>query len=245
MTTYAAAIAARLQGREDEDMGKGPSKAELTEGFARAIEGESPGPSVWDDEVLASKVAEVVHATVVEALAGLRTVAPLHELADADQVITDLRHELDEVTADRDRARALNLEKIQEVGTVKGERDAALMRVDELERELVKLNERNHDLVAQLAAVDDDVNRVHGACYVTREVPWTDVAAGMMTIARDGTPWMVGGWNAACSTVVLVCGAEGFEKTPHSGETVRVLVPYVTPEQAEGLVRDVLGGTEA
>jgi len=64
----------------------------------------------------------------------------------------------------------------------------------------------------------------------------------MMTIARDGTPWMVERWAGDDAQVVLRNGERAFTKTPADGETVRVLEPYVTPEQAAGLVRDQLGG---
>jgi hypothetical protein len=81
--------------------------------------------------------------------------------------------------------------------------------------------------------------------YVPREVPWTDMAAGMMTIARDGTPWMVELVHEGPPLqVFLRNGDKAFPKDPKPGETVRVLVPYVTPEQAESLVKDQLGGTE-
>jgi hypothetical protein len=65
----------------------------------------------------------------------------------------------------------------------------------------------------------------------------------MMTIARDGTPWMVER-RLFGEAVVLRNGKKTFDKTPKPDETVRVLVPYVTDEQAEGLVASELGGTE-
>lgn len=117
-------------------------------------------------------------------------------------------------------------------------------RVVELERQLNKVEGELRDTNVHLDALGVELSatqRELQAAYVAREVPWSDVAAGMMTIARDGTPWMVLHWNAARSAVALANGAQAFEKTPHSGETVRVLVPYVTPEQAEALVRDELG----
>lgn len=151
----------------------------------------------------------------------------------------------------------------------------------ELERQVAELDERNHELVAQLKAEDAgpqasavtaervvelerrlaeaqrelaevraaasleeaEYENLAARAYVPREVPWTDVAAGMMTIARDGTPWMVEG--RVDERVILANGGQTFPKTPADGETVRVLVPYVTPEQAEDLVRDELGGVEA
>jgi len=87
-----------------------------------------------------------------------------------------------------------------------------------------------------------ELEQLLATAYVAREVPWSAVAPGMMTIARDGTPWMVERWAGAVPRVVLRNGERAFTKTPADGETVRVLEPYVTPGQAAGLVRDQLGG---
>ena len=220
---------------------------------------KAPAPSVWDDEALASKVAEVVHATVVEALAGLRVNPPLHELADADQLaheVEELRRQLEtgrasyadlqEHVAELERQlgavsfalRAEGADPIRAAELVREAADEALgrlhdaeQRVEELERDLKDEREATARLGGLLATA-----------YVAREVPWTDVAAGMMTIARDGTPWMVVARPAGSDGVVLQNAAKSFNKTPKRDETVRVLVPYVTPEAAEALVASELGG---
>jgi hypothetical protein len=245
MTTYAAAIAARLQDAharrgEDEDMGKGPTKAELAEGFARAIEGEVV--SVWDPDPAA--VAEGLLDHLREVIQELR--------AQRGEASTVGVERIAELEAERDRARALNLEKIQEIGTIEGERDAARMRVAELERELAEADERIAAITAERDRLGEK-ERVAGnllaAAYLAREVPWTDVAAGMMTISKGErpVPFLVSKVKDGVAWVLV--GKHGdqvieFQKTPTPDETVRVLVPYVTPEQAEGLVASELGGKE-
>jgi hypothetical protein len=238
VTTYAAAIAARLQGREDEDMGK--------------------DESVWNDDE-GIKAAQMLVDEVEERLAKLvdlvseRVPAANKDLTEELETTSQLKVRLDKATAqievlelqrdealvrakateaDRDRARALNLEKIQEGGTVKGEWDAAKV-------ELRHVTAHRHAAATRA----EELEHLLATAYVTREIPWTDVTAGMMTIARDGTPWMVEerGENGEA---VLRNGDRGFTKKPEPDETVRVLVPYVTDEQAEGLVASELGGTE-
>lgn len=128
------------------------------------------------------------------------------------------------------------LRVIREVGE---QFDQLRARVIELERELAEARAE----VERLA--NESVNVVgHADCYVAREVPWTDVAAGMMTLSREEhpRPWMVEGWVAAGTGAKLRNGDDTFVKTPAMGETVRVLVPYVTPEQAGALVKSELGG---
>jgi hypothetical protein len=192
MTTYAAAIAARLQGREDEDMSKDEDIERARALFDR----------LRDDyvNVLLSQDADVGRVAELERAreADLAAVTELQrKLMDAERELAAVKETLWQVTAHR---------------------NAAANRGEELE---------------QLLAV----------AYVAREVPWTDVAAGMMTIARDGTPWMVETWVEG-DYLKLRNGTGTFSKYPKSGETVRVLVPYVTDEQAEGLVASELGGRE-
>lgn len=209
MTTYAAAIAARLQrGREDEDMGK--------------------DESVWDDDppVTQSTVVSFAEAvareldrlTMNEGTLQLRVA----ELERANEDLSDRN-------ARQERELGLQVERADEL-----ERQVKILSASraELEQELTQERERAFGFASN-----------HADCYVAREVPWTDVAAGMMTIARDGTPWMVQANDVPCMTL-LRNGEQTFTKTPKDGETVRVLVPYVTGEQAEGLVSSVLGGTE-
>ena len=137
-----------------------------------------------------------------------------------------------ERVAELERAREADLAAVTELQS----------KLMDVERQLAEQKERADDLSRRAS---EFYELLHGS-YVAREVPWTDVAAGMMTIARDGTPWMVETWdkNASDEVVVLRNGLQTFTKTPADGETVRVLEPYVTPEQAEGLVREQLGGTE-
>lgn len=123
-------------------------------------------------------------------------------------------------------------EELETTSQLKVRLDEAAARIEVLEQELAQERERAFGFASN-----------HADCYVAREVPWTDVAAGMMTIARDGTPWMVQA-NDVPGMTLLRNGEQTFTKTPAAGETVRVLVPYVTDEQAEGLVASELGGTE-
>lgn len=123
-------------------------------------------------------------------------------------------------------------------------------RVVELERQLAESHRTaeewrrswsdEHERAEDLSKRASEFYELLATAYVAREVPWADVAAGMMTIARDGTPWMVVGVTEPVWT--LQNKTDVFTKTPKPGETVRVLVPYVTPEAAEGLVREQLGG---
>jgi DNA repair exonuclease SbcCD ATPase subunit len=111
----------------------------------------------------------------------------------------------------------------------------------ELERQLTEERAGADGIVAEHQARIRELEQHLAAAYVAREVPWSDVAAGMMTIARDGTPWMVQ-FRDEDGGVGLRNGERTFDKNPADGEAVRVLVPYVTPEAAEELVRTELGG---
>lgn len=183
-----------------------------------------PERSLWDDETLASRVAEVVYATVAEALAAAKPGAPQASAVTAERVV-----ELERQLAEAGQTVAAYSDQIRE-----------------LERQLAKAESHGLGMSYEHGRAEDEAAGLRdllAAAYVTREVPWSDVAAGMMTIARDGTPWMV--------AVVLEDGrvelhnaAKTFLKVCGPNETVRVLVPYVTPEQAEELVRTELGGTE-
>lgn len=107
------------------------------------------------------------------------------------------------------------------------------------------------DKCRERADAEDDAQQIHAleqllaTAYVVREVPWPDVAAGMMTISAQGEAWMVETW-IGIGAVRLRNGERSFEKAidASKGKTVRVLTPYVTPEAAEKLVRDELGATE-
>jgi hypothetical protein len=215
MTTYAAAIAARLQGREDEDMGKDEARRDAWADVALRIEN-----ALAD----AAGRIEVEVAELRKTVEGAPSAEDGSRVAELERDLADAKY-----NAESFREQAENAGKAHR---------QALDQIDELEREL----EAARELVVRNSQACDELL---ATAYVAREVPWTDVAAGMMTIARDGTPWMVEHWTGApCDPIVLRNGEKTFEKTPAEGETVRVLVPYVTPEQAEGLVASELGGTE-
>lgn len=121
---------------------------------------------------------------------------------------------------------------------------AQLATADQTIRSLTDLLDKEHENVKKAQAAAAELGHANEIivqdAYVPVELPWSDVAAGMMTIAKDGTPWMV--QDRVGEQVFLRNGEKSFPKDPQPGETVRVLVSYVTPEQAADLVRDALGG---
>lgn len=157
-----------------------------------------------------------------------------------DRVAAYVQQELDALEKRQDTGREVELER--QLSAYSGQ-------IRELERQLAeartlglrfaKERDEARELVVRNSTACDDLL---ATAYVTREVPWSDVAAGMMTLSRDGTPWMVQG--RVGEQVFLRQGEKSFPKDSAPGETVRVLEPYVTPEQAEELVRGQLGGTE-
>lgn len=138
-------------------------------------------------------------------------------------------------------------------GTSKAHR-AALDRIAELRQLLAQVEQDRDSSDATANECDGEREELRQAldllatAYVVREVPWRDVAAGMMTISSQGVPFLA---ESVGGDPKLEIGLRGlhdgkvirFEKAPAAGETVRVLVPYVTPEQAESLVKNGLGGT--
>lgn len=223
MTTYAAVIAARLQRREDEDMDE----------------------SVWRDDDRIDKLAEEV-ARLAEQL---REATNAPRVEENDTRVVELERQL--VAAREEKAAAYEaagelerqLEQMSEqAGLIASERDRAHEHLAEAERRLESREEGERQRVEQGEVAELQAARdLLATAYVPREVPWSDVAAGMMTIARDGTPWMVAEYDGL-GTWVLSNGLKEFYKNPAEGETVRVLVPYVTPEAAEAAVRVQLGG---
>jgi hypothetical protein len=216
VSTHAGAIAEKLQGAHERRQ-RGEDKD-----MSRDDSPLNVGESVWDDDPF-------VHAMkLVERL---------------DKVLNDIAGS----------------------GHAPGDPQASAVsaeRVVELERQLAEARKHGEDLSAQLdqsqenyvaarqvrAVVEaerDQARELLATAYVAREVPWTDVAAGMMTLSREDhpRPWMVTTWGDD-GKVMLNNGTKSFHKTPADGETVRVLVPYVTKKQAEGLVASELGGTE-
>lgn len=229
MSTFAGEIAARLQGaharrneREDKDMSKDESVWETEvdkalDGLRESLRHLRPGGDSQASAVSAERVVELERqlARLTE-----RETAAMNGVEKRDRMIAELERELAQALQDREASDA-----------AANERDG---ENEELRAEYQALRERFNALGDLLATA-----------YVAREVPWSDVAAGAMTIARDGTPWMVETW-IGIGAVLLRNGTKTFEKAidRSTGETVRVLVPYVTPEQAEAAVREQLGGTE-
>jgi hypothetical protein len=230
VTTYAAAIAARLQGREDEDMGKDesvPVTARTVRAFAEDV------------------ARELERLTTVDAPARELRVAELErQLAAQTKQATIAKDQVDEAWTRQSELEAQLAERERQLREAQA---AAQQYLAERDTAWTRLSEANEATAKAKDTCPDPNEHDHGDCYVLREVPWADVAAGMMTIARDGTPWMVESCDMAApgrEVFVLRNGEKTFVKTPAKGETVRVLVPYVTPEQAASLVRDELGGRE-
>lgn len=131
-------------------------------------------------------------------------------------------------------------------------------RVVELERKLAELDRDYADAVARGTelekALDErerwlqDAHNRLATAYVQHDVPWTDVAAGTMTISAQGAPFLAEEWIGV-GAVRLRGLHEGkviaFEKAVDAskGETVKVLVPYVAPGAAEHEIAEQLGGT--
>ena len=257
MKTFAGEIAAMLQGAherrqrgEDKDMSKGE--------VGKAME---VGVSVWDDDpmVHAMKLVERL-GTVLGDLAASGH-APGGEQADAAEHRKTIEKLNAMVTAAEHgslywRCTTCNADKHQCPGCgaslnhFQAACDACVIRAhveaatEELERQLAEVQadfEAARQEIEQWAKTHAITANTLATAYVAREVPWSDVAAGMMTIARDGTPWMVADTEEG-GRFIMRYGEDEFTKKPEPGETVRVLVPYVTPEQAQALVVSELGG---
>lgn len=223
MKIFAAEIAARLQGAHER---------------RRDREDENVSESVWDGPA-ASNEWEACASLFDQLRDRYLTV-----IRERDELRSGENPQASTVTAERvveleHKARTMT-DELESVCFDLGE---ARKRIDELERQLAEA--RAHapdDEDAKLRHEHAQAMALLATAYVAREVPWSAVAPGMMTIARDGTPWMVERWAGDDAQVVLRNGERAFTKTPADGETVRVLEPYVTPGQAAGLVRDQLGG---
>lgn len=84
-------------------------------------------------------------------------------------------------------------------------------------------DELKQQVLTETWRADELRQQLQGA-FVPVEIPWADVTPGDMTIARDGTPWMVQEWvSEKGKQVVLRNGAKTFMKTPADDETTRVL----------------------
>jgi hypothetical protein len=189
----------------------------------RDREDENVSESVWDGPAASSEW---------EACASL-----FDQLRDRYLTVIRERDELR--SGENPQASAVSAERVVELEhTVAHLQEERTRDAQEFQRRYEEVRNQRH------AALDrvDELEQLLATAYVAREVPWSAVAPGMMTIARDGTPWMVERWAGDDAQVVLRNGERAFTKTPADGETVRVLEPYVTPGQAAGLVRDQLGG---
>jgi hypothetical protein len=212
--THAAAIAEKLQGaHERRTRGQDMSKDE----------------SVWRDDDRIDKLAEEV-ARLAEQLREA-TNAPRIEAPQASAVSPERVVELE-----RERTELRN-NVVQ-----------ANARVAELKKQLIELERKLMDALSRAKTAEVDakaVTELLATAYVVREVTWSNVAAGMMTISKEEhpRPWMVESWDANGETATLRNGETTFPKTPTPGETVRVLVPYVTDAQAEATLR-AAGATE-
>lgn len=226
MTAHAALIAEKLQGAherrqrgEDKDMSRDEDR------------------SVWSPEKreVVDTLAESVYDALLK-LAEKNAPEPQSNAVSAERVV-ELERQLAQATQERDASDA-----------AANERDG---EHEELQQRVANMVERAEAAEQRLEKATEGLVQVRellATAYVAREVPWTDVAAGMMTIARDGTAWMVEQVLDADVPVAfrLRNGEKTFTKTPNDlGETVRVLVPYVTPEQAEKTVADGLGAVRA
>jgi hypothetical protein len=233
--THAALIAEKLQGaHERRTRGQDMIMNEDANPELRAIrELAERGGSLWDDD-------PIVHAHKLTN----RLLTVLNDLAASGHAPGE------------PQASAVSAERVVELERQRNEVQEAYGKVvaetaevrAELERELRKVEAELRDTNTHLAALGVELSatqRELQASYVVREVPWTDVAAGMMTLSREEhpRPWMVESWTDGA--FILTNGVQTFHKEPADGETVRVLVPYVTGEQAESLVKGELGGTEA
>lgn len=212
--------------------------------MSRDNEPLSVGESVWDDD-------PYVHVMKLVERAG-KVLGDIAASGHAPDENAGRVAELERQLAEARQKLAAYSGQIAELGRQLAERtkhyEDQVADRNELERKLTDALYNAESFRAQA----EGASRAHAAAlelltsaYVTREVPWSDVAAGMMTIARDGTPWMVIGVGDGAWTLTGLHAQQviRFEKTPTKGETVRVLVPYVTPEQAESLVKGELGGT--
>lgn len=244
MRTYAAEIAAKLQGAH---------RARTTGEDTQMAE------NIWETEI--DKALALITAVVRNASGDPQSTA-----VSAERVV-ELERQLAQTVADRDRLQAL-ADKTAITAANRALSPDSRARVDELERKLADAlvraeqaeesyrqvveqgNLRADELEQQLVGERKRAEAAEGAArevaaelataYVLREVPWTDVTAGDMTVSKTAGVWMVR--SVVPPLWTLQQGVEMFDKVPDKGETVAVLVPYVTPEQAEALVREQLGG---
>ena len=227
MTAHAALIAEKLQGAherrqrgEDKDMSRDEDR------------------SVWSPEKreVVDTLAESVYDALLK-LAEKNAPEPQSNAVSAERVV-ELERRLADALVQREASDA-----------AANERDG---EHEELQQRVANMVERAEAAEQRLEKATEGLVQVRellATAYVAREVPWSDVAAGMMTISAQGAPFLVteqpGDAGMDSGTWALTGLHDGkvirFEKTPKAGETVRVLVPYVTPEQAEKAVADGLG----
>lgn len=219
MTAHAAAIAEKLQGAHERWTGKRREDKDMDEA------------SVWVTK------AENDIDNLIAAMNGIKEALSAPGGPQASAVSAERVVELENKVHGYDEDRRTERDRANRLEAQLAEADA---RKAELERELMDASVRAETFELDAKAVTE----LLATAYVPREVPWSDVAAGMMTIARDGTPWMVESWIGT-GAVRLRNGETTFDKAidASQGETVRVLVPYVTDAQAEATLR-AAGATE-
>jgi uncharacterized coiled-coil protein SlyX len=212
---------------------------------------------IWDDALSRiGKELSALREAVTNSAADASRVAELErQLSFTKEAADKFASQLAEREAEVAKLSAANSDLSDRLAKPEGADGTVDARVAELERQLADLREQHGNDGAHFDAMVQEYKRENAeqrdllaTAYVAREVPWTDVAAGMMTIARDGTAWMVEQVldNDLPIAFRLRNGGQTFTKTIDPGpvDTVRVLVPYVTEEQAEGLVASELGGKE-
>ena len=239
MTSYAGAIAAKLQDaherrqRHEQQRGEDKDMDEKREQVARGRESLA---GLWDDDLfvqvmkLNERVGQLLGDIAASGHAPGDIAASGHAPGDP---------QASAVSAERVVALERQLAEAREKLT------AYSGRIRELEDKLAQAESHGLGMSYEHGRAEDEaagLRELLATAYVAREVPWTDVAAGMMTLSREDhpRPWMVRSQGAG--TWVLSNGLTDFAKFPADGETVRVLEPYVTPEQAETLVVSELGG---
>lgn len=234
MTTFAGEIAEKLQGAHERR-----SKGEDTR-MSRDNEPLSVGESVWDEDpfVHAMKLVERLDKVLNDiATSGHAPGDPQASAVSAERVV-----ELERQLAAAREAQNSGANAYKELERERDELREKLARAES--HGLGEGYEHEGTKVELLAA-----RELLATAYVAREVPWSDVAAGMMTLSKSERPVPFLVSKVKDDVAWVLVGKHGdqvieFQKTPTPGETVRVLVPYVTDEQAEGLVRRVLGGIE-
>lgn len=256
--SFGEAIGRELERLAMDDGTEQMRSAALRHGLRTAL-GIDDTVTVTDEGLIADVTEYIRHARAAASAAEVSgepqaSVVSAERVVDLERKLAELERELADAIADRDGALHAvedrmrerdaaqhNAESFREQAESASKAlDETLARVEELERS---------GSMAAAADADQEISELRAlldGAYVAREVPWTDVAAGMMTLSREEhpRPWMVDGWTEDDTIVVLRNGEQTFPKRPTPGETVKVLVPYVAPGAAEREIAEQLGGTQ-